>query len=109
MKADFQKHLAAYTQLVSSSQEKALLDSFLQDWRRYTEVHDRVLSLSRANNNDEARALLEGDGKTFFDKSSNTLLKIVILNVDGGKTSAQEAESAYRTALMVVGLSLIHI
>lgn len=82
--ADFNKNRDAYVPLISSPEEKALWDRFSADWKRYLDIHTRLIELSRQNKNEEAKALLEGESAKLFDQSSEALLKIVNLNAKGG-------------------------
>ena len=87
--ADFNKNRDAYVPLISSPEEKALWDRFSADWKRYLDIHTRLIELSRQNKNEEAKALLEGESAKLFDQSSEALLKIVNLNAKGGMSPAR--------------------
>ena len=56
--ADFNKNRDAYLKLISSPQEQALWDQFAQDWKRYLEVHEKAIKLSRQNQNTQALSLI---------------------------------------------------
>lgn len=96
--ADFEKNHTMYVKLISSDEERKIYESFKADWIKYMQIHEEVLKLSRANENDKARALLEGDSKKYFDSSSNTLLKLITLNHNGAIQATAEAESAFSSA-----------
>jgi hypothetical protein len=74
-----------YEPLISSAVEKDLYTSFSSNWDEYIAVHDKVIALSSKNENAKALALLNGEGQKHFDDASRNLLKIVRLNVEGGK------------------------
>lgn len=105
VKAEFEKNREAYVKLISSDQERTLYDSFAADWKAYLEVHARLLEASRKNETERARTLLDKEGRALYDRASATLLKLVVLNNDGGTAESQASEHVYSTArtAMVVG------
>jgi methyl-accepting chemotaxis protein len=109
--ADFEEDHQAYIQLISSAEERQLYNDFAAEWKQYLALHDKVLALSRQNQNAEAKALLEGDSRKLFDSSSAKLMKLVELNSAGAKTSTADADQAFATArnslLAGLGLALL--
>ncbi len=102
---DFEKNLAEYRGLISSPEEKRLFESFTRSWDQYLSEHKKILSLSRANKNNEAKALIRGDSQKYFDETSKTLVKLVDLNVDGGKAASKHGDELYATSrLAVIGV-----
>lgn len=97
----------AYIALISSDEERALHDRFQSGWQQYLQVHDRVVKLSRANQNDEARALLEGDASRLFDEASTLLDKLAELNNQGAAAATKASDAAYVTARNVLALALL--
>lgn len=108
--ATFEEHQRAYQALISSDAERELYESFTADWKQYQQIHAQVLAHSRKNENTEARTLLQGDSQRFFDRSSETLLKLVDINQQGANAAKDEAEAAYTTArgvlLIAAGVAL---
>jgi methyl-accepting chemotaxis protein len=96
--AGFAKSEAAYTKLISSADEKAQWEAFKQDWVAYLAEHQAILVLSRANKNDEAKALAHGKSKQLFDQASAKLDKLVELNAQGGEASGLTADRVYSNA-----------
>jgi methyl-accepting chemotaxis protein-1 (serine sensor receptor) len=95
----FNKHRDDYVKLISSPEEKALWDQFQAEWAKYTALNDQVVGFSRQNQNDQAKALLEGESLAVFQRSRATLLKLVELNDKGGQTSRQSADETYSGAM----------
>jgi methyl-accepting chemotaxis protein len=98
VRADFDKSHTAYQALISSEEERKLHEAFASDWQAYLQVHDKVLALSRANQNDQAKALLGGDSKKLFESATDRLGKLVDLNSAGAASSTKESETAYVSA-----------
>lgn len=92
--ATFEEDHQAYLKLISSPEERKLYEEFATDWKQYLQIHEQVLTLSRNNENDQAKALLEGESRRLFDSSSAKLLKLVQLNHNGAESSAQASEHA---------------
>jgi len=95
---DFENAHKAYVPLISSDVERRIHDDFAAEWAKYLKIHDQVLALSRKNENESAKALLQGDSRKLFDSSSALLMKLVDLNSEGAKASTKDAEAAYTTA-----------
>jgi len=103
----FDKNRAAYEKLISSPQEQRLYNSFLADWKAYMAAHEKLYAHSRKNENDQARAILDGESQKFFDSASNTLVKLVELNTQGADKASADAEAAYSNARTVVIVALV--
>jgi methyl-accepting chemotaxis protein len=104
----FEADHKAYVGLISSDEERRIYEAFAVDWKRYLQLHDEILALSRKNENDKAKALLEGESKRYFDSSSASLVKLVELNSAGAGAAAKVAEASYTTArnMLLGGLVL---
>ena len=104
--AAFDKEHKAYVALISSDEERSLHEAFQSDWKKYLEVHDRMIALSRGNENEKARALLEGESKTAFDSASANLVKLVNMNSTGAHDAAERAEQSYLHARTTMAVAL---
>ncbi|WP_289814568.1 methyl-accepting chemotaxis protein, partial [Acidovorax kalamii] len=94
----FDQSLKGYVKLISADNERKVYDQLVQQWKQYREVDDRVLALSRKNENDQARGLLEGESTKVFDATMETLDQLVKINSDGSDASRTESETTYNTA-----------
>ena len=107
---EFEKNHQAYVKLISSDEERKIYESFKADWLKYLQIHEEVLKLSRANENEKARELLQGESRKLFDDSSNELLKLIALNHNGAVEASAMAETAFssaRTTMLVTTLLAI--
>ncbi|HEV2610787.1 MAG TPA: MCP four helix bundle domain-containing protein, partial [Noviherbaspirillum sp.] len=93
--AQLEKSRDEYGKLISSPEERALYDDFRKNWEQYLTQHAQVLSLSRANRNDEAKALIRGESQKLFDGSQVNLQKIMDLNIEGGKEASRRGDTLY--------------
>lgn len=92
----------AYLKLISSPEEKALHDGFERARASLNEVHGRIIDLSRKNQKDAARKLLEGESVQHFDAASKALDQLVALNRDGAMTATKNSDAAYRSARLTM-------
>jgi len=105
-------HNKSYVELISSPEERKLHDTFDTEWKRYLQLHEQVLALSRKNENTQAKAVLEGDAQQTFGAMRKVLAQLIQLNEAGSLSAAQASESAYlmaRNAMLIaaaLGLSM---
>ena len=107
LSAEFKRLNDTYKQLISSDQERALHAAFERSWGEYQRQHDQVLGLSRQNQNDQARALLEGEAQKTFDQATADLLSLIKLNREGAQAAGEHAKSTYafaRNSLLLAAL-----
>ena len=104
-RAQLAKLRANYEKLISSDRERKIYELFSEQRKSVLEVDDRVLALSRKNENEQAGALLSGDSRKLFEASMETLDQLVKINSDGSEASRAMAASAYsnaRAALLAI-------
>ncbi|MBA4060718.1 MAG: methyl-accepting chemotaxis protein, partial [Verminephrobacter sp.] len=87
-----------YEALINSPEEKKLYDEFASNWTKYIAVNDTALAHSRKNENDQARAIVQGESAKLFAISKEILDKLVKLNADGAAQSKNDADTTYTTA-----------
>ena len=80
IRTDLDAERAAYVKLISSSKEQALYDTFAADLKTYLQLHERLLELSRKNQNVQARDLADGESARVFARISTALEALVKLN-----------------------------
>lgn len=94
---DISKNIAdlkkTYEPMISSPEERTLYEEFTRNWDSYTKEHDKFLSLSRANQNEEATKVLYGEALKLFDESSATLDKLAELNSKGADDASAEGDA----------------
>ena len=116
IRAGLDKSVSMYAKLVSSPEEQKIFDRFKSSWAEYLAENKSVLALSRANRNDEAKALVRAKAQQEFNEASADLVKLADLNQAGGIASSKRGDALYDNAraailillgaAMALGLSL---
>ena len=101
------KDRARYEKLISSDKERELYGQFSEKYEKYIRDSDRLLVLSRSNQNAAAVQALS-DSKALYDDMSADLLKLVNLNIDGGATASAEGDKVFADArALFIGLVVL--
>ncbi len=87
-----------YEALISSDEERALYQGFSEEWQQYTKLHEQLIEASKRNSKAIARTILEGESRKLYNKTSETLDKLVQLNHSGSDESTKSAAAAYTSA-----------
>lgn len=109
--ADMQEHIALYAKLISSAEEQASYDTFKAELDKYLAISERLLGLSRSNQNEEAANLYRGDSLRAFEAANEALEKITELNREGATAAGERAdEAAYEAvvlSIVAVGILIV--
>ncbi|WP_395445105.1 methyl-accepting chemotaxis protein [Caulobacter sp. UC70_42] len=98
---------ARYEKLISSDKERELYGQFSGKYERYLRDSERMLALSRNNENVAAVQALN-DNKALYDDMSADLLKLVNLNIDGGAAASAEGDKVFADArTLFIGLVIL--
>jgi methyl-accepting chemotaxis protein len=82
-----------YSKLISLPEEQRLFQDFSNAWKRYIAISDNMLALSRRNANEEAFAILRGEGRVAFDALTEDLHKLVETNAAGAEHAKEIQDS----------------
>lgn len=97
---------AKYDNLISLEEERAIYSEFSRLWSE-SEVFDRkVIELSQANRDDEARDLLIGESRAIYNKASALLEQLVHINEQAAAAATARGDAAYVFSrnLIVIGV-----
>ena len=99
-----------YEPLISSNEERDTYNSFARKYDDYLREAEKALVFSRQNKNQEAAAALE-ESKALYDDMSNDAVRLVDLNVAGGKDASATGDKVFADSralfIGVVALALI--
>lgn len=106
-RGDALKRLGDYSALISSPEEQQLYDTVNADMNSYFDGSKGLLDLSRQNQMEQARALLNGPSKVVFDRLSTNLSRLVQVNNDGAIAASAEGDRVYASARVAIVSVLI--
>ena len=89
---------AVYEKLIASPQERAAYDQYVQLLGQYRQIEDRMKSLSRNNQVDELRTLLNTDLLTNSEAINVVLNRLLEINTQQTVDTNQQAVDQYSTA-----------
>jgi methyl-accepting chemotaxis protein len=93
--ATLEKNRKEYAPLIASQGEQRQYDAFSKDWDDYMVEQKKVLTLSRANRNDEALSLLRGNSQQIYNTAAEDLQKLVDINIEGGRQASDQGNVLY--------------
>ncbi|MGF6397112.1 methyl-accepting chemotaxis protein [Pseudomonas frederiksbergensis] len=89
---------AIYEKLIASPQERAAYDQYVQLLGQYRQIEDRMKSLSRNNQIDELRTLLNTDLLTNSEAVNSVLNRLLEINTQQTLDTNQQAVDQYSSA-----------
>ena len=89
---------AESAKLVSSPEEKALVDTLKADLDVFGVEHAKIMDLARQNKDEEAKLALGGESLKHYESMRMLVVKVSDLNIEGGNKAAHDAQSTYEAA-----------
>jgi methyl-accepting chemotaxis protein len=109
--SDLAKNMQDYERIEHGSAEKRTFDAFKAKWTSYVQLHQRLLSLSTANNVQDAGNLYKGEMGTAYDEANELIDQLVDSARQGGKQAADEAQAEYESTrfltMVVVSIGIL--
>ncbi|ASU38345.1 methyl-accepting chemotaxis protein [Herbaspirillum sp. meg3] len=96
------KKLADYEKLVDTDTEKAVFPQFVKNLDAFLILQKKILELSRANKNDEARDVIVKEATPIYLAMFANADKLVTVNQEGAKEADQAAENTYRSSRILI-------
>ena len=97
-----------YEKLIDSSEERAAYDEYVRLLAQYHQIEERMKSMSRANQVDELRELLNSELLSNAEQTNAVLARLADINNKMALTTNQQAKDQYNLAFdLVVGLLVI--
>ena len=87
-----------YDKTVDAGWERDMNNRFAPLWAHYLELHEKLMELSRQDNDKEAQAFYAGEMRDAFDRYYTMLHELVAYQIKGGKRTAEAAASTYNSA-----------
>ncbi|TFW34557.1 methyl-accepting chemotaxis protein [Massilia horti] len=96
--AAIKKNQQTYIPLITSPEEKAEYDHFVQMWTRYQSIVPQIIRLSRAHQDAEAKAALRGESSQLTADISNSIDKLVDINNEGARQANLHGDDLYESS-----------
>jgi methyl-accepting chemotaxis protein len=97
-----------YEKLIAGPEERATYDQYVQLLGQYRQIEDRMKTLSRNNQVDELRNLLNADLLSNSEAINTVLAKLLAINTQQSQDTNQQAADQYDSAFdLVVALLII--
>ncbi|MRJ21489.1 methyl-accepting chemotaxis protein [Pseudomonas haemolytica] len=97
-----------YEKLITSTQERNAYDEYVRLLGQYHQIEERMKSLSRANQIDELRSLLNTELLNNSEQVNAVLTRLLDINNDDANATNQQAKDQYDMAFnLVVGLLVV--
>ena len=110
-RADFEAARQGFAKLIDKEEERKLLDSFTADWNKYQQLSEQILTLSRSNDDEGARKLLETDSAAVYQATDAEIDKLISFihdeSVESGHSSEKASATARNTLLAGLLVSLV--
>ena len=101
-KADLNKVLTKYEALISSAEERNIYNTFQSNLKKYSEVSNRLLVLSRKNDTENAKKLTEGESRQIFNDAMDELKQLVEINEKGAADSGIAGNNDYQRGRIIL-------
>lgn len=99
-----------YEKLISSPEERAVYERFINAEKAYMYEQERIMQFSAREEHTEAVAVANGVLNTHADNLSQALVDLAQLNKDGAEQASRDNSSAYESAFaMTLALMLVAI
>ncbi|MEL4285667.1 MCP four helix bundle domain-containing protein [Shewanella xiamenensis] len=78
IKAKIDESIRTYQQLISENEEKVIFNDFNRLYKEYLGIQQKLLTLSRANKNEDAKQLLLTESLNTYNEYSDLLLQLAL-------------------------------
>jgi len=96
-----------YDGLISSPEERAIYDTFSNQYRNYMAEHDKAFAYSLRNENELALETYNGESLKLYNEMSRNLERLVAINTAGAEKASVEGDEIYAQASMLAIIAII--
>ena len=89
-----------YEKVLTSAEEKQVYNDFKAEWSNYLEVHDEVLTLSRANDDDAASTMIKASRQQIEVVESH-ISKLVEMNQNNASKAAEQGKKIFVNSMTI--------
>jgi methyl-accepting chemotaxis protein len=105
----FDKDSTDYEGTIVTAEDRELFNKFKTAAAAYLATTEKVLALSKKNQNDQAVAMMGGESSLAYKAADTLMDDLISLNLNGSKAATNAAESLYSSSLlsMVVCVAVV--
>ncbi|WNG40762.1 HAMP domain-containing protein [Archangium violaceum] len=98
LRESIERGLNKYESLITREKERLLYEEFIRLWSEFLEEHDKVVVFSRANQKDEAKAVIRARSRRAYLAASDKLEELVTAIQESSGRASGRSDAAYATA-----------
>lgn len=98
---DIEDKFRQYESLITNETDERLMRQAEDDWREYLEYSRQILEISRRNDTDDARELIIGQSRDYFNQVSGLFLDVVEFNKNGAEAASAYADTLYNRMIKI--------
>ena len=108
LRADFEAASQGFAKLLSTDEERKMFATLEDEWKKYQQASAVILDMSRNNDDQNARKLLDAESQKMFEATDASINKMVKLNHEAAieQTAVNEHAAATARTAMSAGLLL---
>jgi methyl-accepting chemotaxis protein len=99
---ELREHETAYKIVMNEEDEKKTYAEFVTVLDAYLNENKKIITLSRANDDQAATTLSKGESHKLFEQAKAIIEKLVKANVDGGVVSREKGQQGYQQGLTAI-------
>ncbi|WNG51192.1 HAMP domain-containing protein [Archangium minus] len=98
LRESIERGLNKYESLITREKERRLYEEFTRLWSEFLEEHDKVVVFSRANQKDEAKAVIRARSRRAYLAASDKLEELVTAIQESSGRVSERSDATYATA-----------
>ncbi|WP_421853855.1 methyl-accepting chemotaxis protein [Marinomonas sp.] len=103
-KVKIEQTIRAYKALVSSEDEAKLLKKFEASYNDYLNIENKVITLSRQEEDDEARTIFLTESLKKYTEYSDVLLELAEVNEKGAQLASENGDIVYQKSVSILSI-----
>ena len=92
---DIEDKFRQYESLITNETDERLMREAEDVWHEYLEYSKEILEISRRNDTDDARELIIGQSRDYFNQVSSLFIDVVDFNKNGAEAASAYADTLY--------------
>lgn len=97
----------AYAELISSEEDRQLIETVRTDWDAYLAESERVLSLSRNDNAENAEKIMKSSSLDAYNKVAESINSVAELNKANSAIESKMAHALFGSAKMILMITIV--